>query len=440
MTKAGAWIPWIGLATCTVVTFLYLLRYSHNIPLAEDWTLIAAFTGHEPDFWAWLWSQNNEHRVPLPRLIMLGVLHISGGDFRWITMLNLGMLALMAALMMDSARRSRGGRSAWPDVFFPLLLAHIGHVNNMLFAWQFTFVMSISLVFMGLHAALRHSSLGMAIVLPLLPLCGATGMVFTPAFAAWLTYDAYAQWRKDRRLSKGGRIGLVSTGITALIIALYFLKYYHPHWNPPSPGYWASLKTAIKFSAMGIGSAAMRYMHGAVVFTVLILSSSLILLIRACRAAHGVERRQALFLLFFIANLALAALAIGHGRAGSVPYVGLPSRYVLLATPNFVAAYFIWLLYGPGRWKTWGPAALALLLALWLPLNVYREHKTWTNWYHSECLKVKSDIRQGLPLEALADRHRNFLVHWWEKERLVQHMTWLKEKESTYFARHAERE
>lgn len=50
----------------------YVARFARNIPLSEDWLMVPALAGREPDFWGWVWSQNNEHRLPVPRLVYPG--------------------------------------------------------------------------------------------------------------------------------------------------------------------------------------------------------------------------------------------------------------------------------------------------------------------------------------------------------------------------------
>jgi len=41
--------------------------YGRNVPLAEDWNMVPAMVGHEPNLVEWLWAQNNEHRLPLQK-------------------------------------------------------------------------------------------------------------------------------------------------------------------------------------------------------------------------------------------------------------------------------------------------------------------------------------------------------------------------------------
>ena len=89
----------------------------------------------------WLWSQHNEHRIPLPRLVLLGLLRLSAGDYRAAMIFNVVALASLALGMVLVARRGSG---TWreTDAFFPLALLDLGHHANLLWGWQVQFVLS----------------------------------------------------------------------------------------------------------------------------------------------------------------------------------------------------------------------------------------------------------------------------------------------------------
>ncbi len=84
--------PWFSKGPVIFVWSIWLImlfialacvhRYGRNIPLAEDWLMVAPLTGNEPDLVGWLWRQNAEHRIPLPKIIYLFLLKITHGDFR----------------------------------------------------------------------------------------------------------------------------------------------------------------------------------------------------------------------------------------------------------------------------------------------------------------------------------------------------------------------
>ena len=120
------WAVWAGMLA---IVLWHFVHYARDLPLAEDWNLVAPLTGQEPRLGSWLWSQNNEHRVPLPRLVMLVLLKATGGDFRSGMILNIALIAMLAAAMMEVARRIRGGRSRYTDAVFPILLLEVGKTD-----------------------------------------------------------------------------------------------------------------------------------------------------------------------------------------------------------------------------------------------------------------------------------------------------------------------
>src|SRR5688500_55161 len=85
-SRVAVWAVWTAMAALLAGLFS---MDATNVPLAEDWLIVPAMTGNETDFGGWLWSQNNEHRVPWPRLVMLAILRVTGGSFQAIGWFNL---------------------------------------------------------------------------------------------------------------------------------------------------------------------------------------------------------------------------------------------------------------------------------------------------------------------------------------------------------------
>src|SRR5262245_29309506 len=120
--KIFVWIVWLIMV---FIAFVCLVKYSRNVPITEDWLFVPPLTGNEPHIPKWLWAQNNEHRTPFPRLLLLGLLKATHGDFRIGMLCNLIILSMLAVAMMQAARSLRG-RTIIADVFFPLTLLHLG--------------------------------------------------------------------------------------------------------------------------------------------------------------------------------------------------------------------------------------------------------------------------------------------------------------------------
>jgi len=81
-------------------------------------------TGHEPLSLRWAFSQHNEHRMVIPKVI-LATLYRAIPDFRVGLYLNAGLLSTASAAMILLARRLRGWTSI-TDAVLPLSILNIG--------------------------------------------------------------------------------------------------------------------------------------------------------------------------------------------------------------------------------------------------------------------------------------------------------------------------
>ncbi len=435
------WGVWAGMVAIAIWHFAH---YARNIPLAEDWNLVAAMTGHEPDLGSWLWSQNNEHRLPLPRLAMLALLKVSGGDFRSGMIFNIAMVALLAAGMIEVARRVRGGTLRYTDAFFPIVLLEVGGWQNLFWHWQMAFVLSVVLVGLGILAIVRRPALstpgaaaaiGGALVMA--PLTGGSGLLFIPPLMLYAGLMGIRLARhgasKSERRAATTLIGAVV--VAGAIIALYLLNYERPDWVPRNPGLGKSIITALQFQAFGLGPAVRTSWNFWIGVTLLVLLAAslrvvqtLILTRRGDPLSAGESDLRALGLFACLLSVAGFAAGIGWGRAAVIDvYQGWPDRYVLLAAPAFCLAYFAFEQPGSAAINRWGRGLLFGLAVLLLPMNM-AFGRDWGAWYVGGMNQVAKDIRAGTPRDVLATRHREFLYHTWEPGRLAEHMQMLHDR------------
>ena len=167
-------------------------RFGPDVPIGDDFDVVSVVSGARPATLEWLWSQHNEHRVPLPRLILLGLYRLSGNDFRAGMFWSVAALATLAGATIAVADRRRGG-ARFSDAVFPLLLLGPGHYANLLWSWQVAFVLGTVLIggvlllivgragWPGPKTAAAAGAASAA-----LPLCGANGLAPVPALALWL--------------------------------------------------------------------------------------------------------------------------------------------------------------------------------------------------------------------------------------------------------------
>lgn len=426
------WMVWAGMLALLLWSYI---PTSSRIPLAEDWYTVPLVTGQPVDLPAWLWEQNNEHRMPVARLLLLGALKAAGGDYRAGGLLNMTLMAAGAAGLILFTRRLRGGRTDPADAFFPLTLLHFGHSVDVLFPFQITFVLSLGLIlvvgctlFLPTSLTSRPAAAVAGGALLLLPLSGFIGLLFVPGLAAYVFYAGWSCWSGSRgwphRRPVGAWLMTASVG-TIVLSALYFVGYEHPWWNPPNPGIVPSTRVVLKVLSLGFGAAPYFWWTPAVLAAVVFVSGSFLQALRRVQPS-GPPRDYALGAALFFATAIAFAAAAGWGRAGDVPVTGIPLRYVSLVIPAFLAAYLTWVV-SPSRL---GPAVtrgLALVMLLLLPINTVAGHRLFADWYDQGMTSLQTDLDAGVPIEELARRHGKFLVHWWSPEELARHMHMLRD-------------
>lgn len=430
--RAIVWAVWA--AVLALLLWSYIPN-SSRIPLAEDWYTVPLVTGQPVDLAAWLWEQNNEHRMPVARLLLLGALKASGGDYRAGGLLNMALMAAGAAGLILFVRRLRGGRTDIGDAFLPLTLLHFGHSVDVLFPFQITFVLSLGLVmvvgctfFLPQSLTSRPAAVVGGAALLLLPLSGFIGLLFVPALSAYVFYAGWSCWAGSRGwpLRRGLGAWLMTASIATVALgAVYFVGYEHPWWNPPNPGIIPSTKVVLKVLSLGFGAAPYFWWTPAVVLSVVFLCASCFAALQRIASA-GPDRDYAIgAALFFAVAIAFAAAA-GWGRAGYEPTAGIPLRYVNLVIPAFLAAYFTWVV-SPSRLAPVFGRGLALVLLVLLPINTVAGHRLFAEWYHDGMTTLQADLDAGVPIEQLAERHGKFLVHWWTPEQIARHMHMLRD-------------
>ena len=426
------WLAWAGMLTLLLWSYIPV---SSRVPMAEDWYTVPLLTGQPVGLPAWLWEQNNEHRMPVARLLLLGVLHIAGADYRAGGLLNLALLAGGAAGLILFVRHLRGGITDPADAFFPLTLLHFGHSVDVLFPFQITFLLSLGLIltagctlFLPTSAGSPRAAAVAGGALLLLPLSGFIGLLFVPGLAAYLFYAGWCCWAARPGWPHSRAVGawLMTASAGAILLGgVYFIGYEHPWWNPPNPGPVASLKVVLQVLSLGFGAAPYFWWAPAVVGAMLFLGASCWEALRRIRSA-GPCRGLAIGAALFLANAIAFTAAAGWGRAGYAPEIGIPLRYVSLALPAFVAGYLTWVV-SESRLALGVRRTLALILVILLPVNTIAGHRLFADWYHEGMTTLQADIHRGVPIDELAVRHNRFLVHWWTPEELARHLRMLHE-------------
>jgi hypothetical protein len=413
--RVAVWSTWV---VTTLTSSTLVLAAGRNIPIQEDWHVVPAAFGRQTGFWGWLWKQNNEHRVPLPKLVYVGLLRI-WPDFRVGMLFNLIVLAGVAAACIVAARRLRGGRTRWTDAFFPLVLLHPGHWENFGWGWQLTFVMATALACCLLLAVLppgglsRRRAIVLGACVVVIPLTGATALPLVPFVTA------AALWVTRRSTPAVARVVRLSAVAGAALVVAYLVGLERPDWVTPSPGPAASILTGAKVLALSLGPAAGAWWLVSIAAVVAVVGGAAVLFHRA---------RAWIPLAFLLGGVVLAGL-IGNSRAGLLATFGLPDRYAIVVVPVLVCAYFAYDRYGGGLARRYGPAALCIGMLGLFPLNLLYGMQ-YRDWYHHRVDTFAADIRAGTPLGQLAS-YRPIAV---DREEMSLSMSLLRQEGIGVFA------
>lgn len=416
------WSIWLGMVIIALVNWAH---GSRNVPFSEDWLLVSALTGHEPHLGTWLWSQHNEHRVPVPRLILLALLSVGQGDFRVGGAFSILTLAAIALLMMETARYVRSGQARLADAFFPVAFLHLGHTENMLWTWQITQVLPVALVCVlivivvaGRFPMTTASTIVAGVCIIMLPLCGANGLLYAPLFALWIGYVAImiVAGRSNENTAGESWRGwylLAACLLTLLLSGLYFVEYHAPQYGAESPTLGAALYGTLQFIALSFGPVARTSWLLSITAVVTYLVPAIVIGARLFAGAKDTNPFRVVGLAVCAANLLFSALAIGWGRARVLSLWGgvWPIRYSLFAVPILCLAFYVYELYGSVGIRRVFQRLLFVGLVLLLPANAAQGAR-WHDWYLQGAGAFEQDVQSGESVSRVGERNREYLHRW----------------------------
>jgi len=386
----------------------FVASLGSDVPFKDDLDVFAAMNRPGGIDAEWLWRPHVGHRIPLPRLLYVGLFRLTG-DVRSILLLNASLLGAVALAMILAARRIRG-RSSLADAFFAVLWLHWGNELNLMFPFSFTFVLPTALsstILLVLVTRPQPLSLRSALVVGLcalaLPLCGGPGVTQAPVIVLWLLVAGWAHRNDGGGASRAAARALSVGGVvTAALVTAYFIGYSSGQ-SLTDP--WSAFKTSIKLLSLSVGSSAESLWPWSGVFASGVGLSGAVAILRGARSPSP-ERWRALGLLAY--SVAQACMALAIGLRGTAWSAGFALRYVTLPAPALCAAYFAWLLYAPRKSRTWLCSVAACGLLAVLPLNVDRG-LVGARELKRELDDFATDARAGLPLEELAKRYWRIL-------------------------------
>ena len=321
---------------------------------------------------------------------------------------------MLAASLIGLAGRIRGGPRA-SDAAFPLLLLHPGHATNWLWGVQFAFVLPTALGTAYLIPIAgragwpgRRQAAAAGLGMALLPLCGATGLVFVPALAAWLLAAAFVEARSGRAGALARAATIAAATAPGMALTAAYFGGFRRVANPPAPGgVLDAIRTAVQFLAGGVGMPASWAWPWSGAATLGLLAMALAVLGHAW-AFRPVERPRVFGLVAFLAAMAAMAAGVGWGRGWAGEQAGFQGRYVTMAAPFWCWLIVVTRLYAPpalGGLVANGIFAAACIL-LWPNA---REGLEQGRRGRQTADALSRDIRAGVPPFRIVRRYTPFL-------------------------------
>jgi hypothetical protein len=401
----------------TIAAIAYVALFGSNVPYFDDWDLIDFITGARPVTLEWLWSSHGGHRVLLPRLLLLGLYKICGTDFRAGMYANVVLLSASAAVLIWASARMRGGLASLTDLFFPLILLHWGHFENLLWSWQLTeifpvavvcFLMAVGATY-GLIPNPRTAILA-ALGVATLPVSGLVGLPYAPTLMFWVATMGVVSFCRERKVVAATL--WIITALTAIVVILYFRG---PRNNIPSfpvsvVEWRLVLRTAAQFVAGGLGPVGWQAPPKARD------AMALVLIVTGAALGWNAMRKDRLpyracaLLLFLIASGCLA-FGFGLGRSGGP----LQGRYFAFAAPSWCAAFLAWrICVKPPTAQVLEASLLTIIIAV-TPFNLLAGLRYARN-FHGRMERFRDDLLAGMSPGQLVARHVTSIhpCPWWQ--------------------------
>jgi hypothetical protein len=322
------WLP--ALAALPFAGVLaFVLALGVDIPYFDQWMFLpviqSAFEGSLT--WPALWEQHNEHRLLLPRLLMVGLALLTDWNTRAEMVVSVGFTVLLYLGLLHVVRQARDRLGLPPSPAFVLLAAafvcSLSQFENWLWGWQFVIPMSLAALVWAL-ALLAEAARTRDLALPTL-LGVASSLSFATGLATWplgLVVLAANRRPDERRLLALWALASVAT------ITAYFATYTRSGWQQGPDALLAQARELALFVLVFLGSPLTGGNATGAIF-----AGSIGLVGFAALAVWVVAgRRTPLLPIALLGLLAIAsALAASTARIHGGAVYGGVSRYVTFA-------------------------------------------------------------------------------------------------------------
>jgi hypothetical protein len=148
---ASRHLAWILIALAAFSGFAYVYAFGVNVFWWDDWTALPLLYEQYAEGTltaSSLWTQQNEHRIVLPKLVMLGLGVLTRGNALPLMYFTEVLLsAILVTFLVSFRRQFGGGQAIWLMAPVAFLVFSLRQTENMLWAIQSAFVMIVAAAF-----------------------------------------------------------------------------------------------------------------------------------------------------------------------------------------------------------------------------------------------------------------------------------------------------
>jgi len=401
-----------GVMIAALLFFALLYPLTKPFPYSDDWSYIYYLVTPGSFELSWVFSLHNDHRIPLQKIIHLGLLKLSGGDFRILIAANVIFIAATSICWIMLSRFITKD-SSWSEWMVPGVLLGFGF-NTV--AWGFNFQFLSALFFLSLSnlmwvrfACTDRNDFGGAafLTLTLCAWCGGNGLITSTIVGAGFLC-AIIFTRELRELSWKMWSSLLVWSVTILVIWMTWKGSSATEMVVNSPMQYVRFSAEMLkswFGIFAIENAALKTIFASVILLVA-LGGSFLLMLRT--KTEDTSYLSALIILpvFLSAFQAFAMIiVIAYSRAGAQPWwPGLELHYGYLVTALPLSAWIVILMLPKSSLRNLLLGTLALIIGIGYVTNAgWRIHAAQNEYRRGSA--VVADIISPMSSADVAHRH-----------------------------------
>ncbi len=356
---------WMALLGPLAAVLYVVLRYGVNIPYADQWDFVSFVVADDRGAVRWidLWSPHNEHRMVVPKLLMLALAEATHWNIIVEMLVSVAFafasLLLLFALARPTLCEAGPPLRLWATFTLSVYVFSLAQGTNWLWGWQiqwflsvFAAILSIALATWSLQSPRPWLHIaGAAVAALVCQLSIASGVVVWAASALVLAFHP------ERR-----RVLVFWLVAATVFTAIYFVGYERPAGLPALAALEHPVALVLYLGNYLSGPLGRHAAVGVVVGTAFVVFA----IVAARRHWRQPERFMPWVALGAFAGVNAVLTAIGRAGLGAVQ--GLNDRYVTIALLMSVALVPLSILAfraGPsGRWTSLRPFAAVAGAAL----------------------------------------------------------------------------